>query len=50
MYFMEDKMEQVKVKFMKMDTRAQMPVYGTEYSAGADLFACMEQPVTIHAG
>lgn len=43
-------MERVKISFMKMDSRAQMPVYGTEYSAGADLSACMEMPVTIHAG
>ena len=43
-------MEQVKVNFIKMDPKAQVPVYGTEYSAGADLSACMEQPVTIHAG
>ncbi|MCI8363864.1 MAG: dUTP diphosphatase [Eubacterium sp.] len=43
-------MEQIKVTFMKIDPRAQVPVYGTEYSAGADLSACIEQPVTIHAG
>lgn len=43
-------MEQVKVAFMKMDPKAQVPVYGTEFSAGADLYACMEQPVTVHAG
>ncbi len=43
-------MEQIKVTFMKMNPRAQVPVYGTEYSAGADLSACMEQPVTVHPG
>lgn len=43
-------MEQIKVSFMKMDPRAQMPSYGTEFSAGADLSACMDQPVTIHPG
>lgn len=47
---MEDEMEQIKVTFMKMNPRAQVPVYGTEYSAGADLSACMEQPVTVHPG
>lgn len=43
-------MEQIKVTFMKMNPRAQVPVYGTEYSAGADLSACMEQPVMVHPG
>lgn len=43
-------MEQIKVTFMKMDPKAQVPAYGTEFSAGADLSACIEQPVTIHAG
>lgn len=27
-----------------------MPHYGTEFAAGADLYACMEEPLTIKAG
>ena len=29
---------------------AQLPTYGTPYSAGADLYACLEAPVTIQPG
>ena len=29
---------------------AQMPTYGSDYAAGADLYACLEAPVTIAAG
>lgn len=27
-----------------------MPQYGTEFAAGADLYACMDEPLTIGAG
>ncbi len=47
---MEEEMEQIKVTFMKMDPKAQVPAYGTEFSAGADLSACMEHPVMIPPG
>lgn len=43
-------MNTVKLKFMKLDERAKVPSYGTEFAAGADLYACMDEPVTIHAG
>lgn len=43
-------MERVKVSFTKLDPKAHVPVYGTEYAAGADLYACMEEPVTVQAG
>lgn len=39
-----------KVKFTKLDKNAHVPVYGTEFAAGADLYACMDAPVTIQAG
>ena len=29
---------------------ATVPTYGTEFSAGADLYACLESPVTIQPG
>ena len=38
-------MEPVKVK--KLRAGAVLPTYGTEFSAGADLYACLEEPVTI---
>lgn len=39
-----------KVYFQKLDPKAQMPKYGTEFAAGADLYACMEGALTIRAG
>ncbi|MGN0380095.1 MAG: dUTP diphosphatase [Butyrivibrio sp.] len=35
----------VKVKKLRED--AILPTYGSEYAAGADLYACMDAPVTI---
>lgn len=34
----------------KLDPKAQLPTYGSEYSAGADLYACTDGPVTIAPG
>lgn len=41
-------MEKINVKFLREG--AHMPTYGTEFSAGADLYACLEEPVTIAPG
>ncbi len=41
-------MNTVKVK--KLYDHAKLPKYGTEFSAGADLCACLEAPVTILPG
>ncbi len=41
-------MEKIKVKLLR--TGAQLPTYGTEFAAGADLYACLEEPVTIEPG
>ena len=41
-------MNTVKVK--KLYPHAKMPKYGTEFSAGADLCACLEEPLTILPG
>lgn len=38
-------METVKIK--KLYPGAQLPRYGTEFSAGADLCACLDKPVTL---
>ena len=35
----------IKVKKLRED--AVLPTYGSEYAAGADLYACMDSPVTI---
>ena len=43
-------MEQITVKFTKLDERAQVPAYGTQYAAGADLRAVLDAPVTILPG
>ena len=34
----------------KLRPGACLPTYGTEYSAGADLYACLEETVTIAPG
>ncbi len=39
-----------KISFTKLDANAHVPVYGTEFAAGADLYACMDESVTIGAG
>ena len=41
-------MDAIKVK--KLREGAHLPTYGTEFSAGADLYACLEAPVTIAPG
>ena len=43
-------MNTTKLRFKKLNEKAQMPQYGTEFAAGADLYACMEEPLTIKAG
>lgn len=40
----------IKVNFIKLKENAVKPTYGTEFSAGADLYACEGGPVTIKAG
>ena len=38
------------VKIKKLNSNAIIPTYGTEFSAGADLYACLADTVTIDAG
>ncbi|MBR4079959.1 MAG: dUTP diphosphatase, partial [Christensenellaceae bacterium] len=40
----------MKVRLKKLDERAAGPTYGSEYSAGADLYACLAEELTIGAG
>lgn len=35
------------VNIKKLDDKAIIPTYGTEFSAGADLYACMKNAITI---
>ena len=39
-----------KVEIKKLDERAMIPTYGTEFSAGADIYALLDEPVTIVPG
>lgn len=41
-------MKQISVQ--KLDPRAILPTYGSAEAAGADLYACLESPVTIEPG
>lgn len=41
-------MDTVKVK--KLDNRAIIPTYGSKEAAGADLYACLDTPITIQPG
>lgn len=38
------------VKIVKLCENARIPTYGSVSAAGADLYACIEQPVTIAPG
>lgn len=40
----------MKINVKKLHPNAKLPVYGSQYAAGADLYACEEQPVVIAAG
>lgn len=43
-------METQKVNVKKLHENAIVPTYGSEFAAGADLYACIEAPVTIQPG
>lgn len=40
----------IKMQIEKLDQRAIVPTYGTEFSAGADIYALTEGPVTVDPG
>ncbi len=40
----------MKVAIKKLNKNAKIPAYGSEYAAGADLYACLEMPVVIGPG
>ena len=41
-------MEKIRVK--KLSEKAMLPTYGSPEAAGADLYACLEDPVTVEPG
>lgn len=41
-------MTQINIK--KLNPNAVLPTYGSEYAAGADLYACMEEAITVAPG
>ena len=41
-------MESIRVKILR--SGAKLPTYGSQEAAGADLYACLEEPVTIAPG
>ena len=43
-------MTKFDVNIKKLHENALIPTYGTEYAAGADLYACMDEAVTINPG
>ena len=43
-------MKMTKVNIKKLNDKAVVPTYGSEFSAGADLYACIDEPITIEAG
>lgn len=40
----------MKVGIKKLNKDAKIPVYGSKYAAGADLYACLEEPLVIAPG
>lgn len=40
----------VNVNIKKLNEKATIPTYGTEYAAGADLYACIDESLTINPG
>ena len=43
-------MERLTLKFRKLDERAVVPSYATEFSAGADLYALCDGDIQIRSG
>lgn len=41
-------MQEAKIRFIKLDPKAQMPTYGSEFAAGADLYAVLDKDITIN--
>lgn len=42
--------QKIRLCFKKLNEQAHTPSYGTELAAGADLYACLDSPLTVGAG
>lgn len=42
--------DNMKMQVKKLDPKAKLPTYGSALAAGADLYVCLEEPVTIQPG
>ena len=42
--------QKVQVNIKKINDKAIIPTYGSDHAAGADLYACLEEPVRIEPG
>lgn len=42
--------DNVKMQVKKLNPKAKLPTYGSALAAGADLYVCLEEPVTIQPG
>lgn len=42
--------EKVTIRFKKLNDKAVMPHYGTEFAAGADLYACLNEDLQVLPG
>ena len=40
-------MNKIDVKITRLNKNATIPTYGSEYAAGADLYACIDKPIVI---
>ena len=40
----------VNINIKKLNEKAIIPTLGSEYAAGSDLYACIDEPVTIAPG
>ena len=43
-------MEEKNVRIKKINEKAIIPTYGTEYAAGADLYACIDEKISFEPG
>ena len=43
-------MQNANVPIKKLDPEATLPTYGSEYAAGADLYACIKETVNFEPG
>ena len=43
-------MQHTMVSIKKLNADAVIPTYGSQYAAGADLYACIQEPVTFQPG